>query len=68
MDPPRRQLRSEPTWKGQAMLAVLLVCAHYLRATTPGPLAVTDLARLVTGRTFPEVVDLLETSSNLSFA
>jgi len=38
MDPPRRQLRSEPTWKGQAMLAVLLVCAHYLRATTPGPL------------------------------
>jgi len=62
MDPTRRQLRSEPAWTDKAMLAVLLVCAHHLRALSPGPLAVADLARLVTGRTFPEVVDLLEAS------
>jgi len=62
MDPTRRQLRSEPAWKDKAMLAVLLVCAHHLRALSPDPLAVADLVRLVTGRTFPEVVDLLAAS------
>jgi len=62
MDPTRRQVRHEPTWRDKAMLAVLLVCAHYLRATSPDPLAVADLARLVRARTFPEVVDLLEAS------
>jgi len=62
MDPTRRQLRSEPTWTDKAMLAVLLVCAHHLRATSPAPLAVADLTRLVTARTFPEVVDILDAS------
>jgi len=62
IDPPRRQLRGEPTWKGQAMLSVLLVCIHHLRATSPGPLARTDLDRLVTARTFPALMDLLDAS------
>jgi len=62
MDSTRRQLRSEPTWKGQAMRAILLVCAHHLRATSPGPLVRADLVRFVTARTFPAVVDLLDAS------
>jgi len=62
MDPPRRQLRSEPTWKDKAMLSVLLVCVHHLRATSPGSLARADLDRLVTARTFPALMDLLDAS------
>jgi len=62
MDSTRRQLRSEPTWKGQAMRAILLVCAHHLRATSPGPLVRADLARFVTARTFPALLDLLDAS------
>jgi hypothetical protein len=62
MDPTHRQLRSEPAWKDKAMLAVLLVCAHHLRATTLGPLAVADLTQLVAARTFPALLDLLDAS------
>lgn len=65
MDPTRRQIHSELTWKGQAMLAVLLVCTHHLLCMSLGPLAPADLARLVTARTFPELLDILDASPDV---